>query len=337
VANPRDTGPDSSDQIQRSELNPLTNPTLERNLGRWAQVYFTNPPEKREQAVSELLCELNGKSPEGSAPADHNAGNTSDGPTLQPELVCPACRQKITATERFCGACGFALQDRNMPEAENHRPVRAEGQTSASVPQFSAENDLDWLRERAVIRLDERPAPSRRQWKYPFMGLAILLAGFAYVLWSSRPHPPASVPEVLRESAPQVAPEPAKPAQPTPPSEPAAIQTTPAIRANVNQTPAASDAATEAGNGAPELLLAQGYLAGKNGPRDTAVAAKWLWKAVGKKNTSAVLLLADLYMLGDGVPRDCDQARLLLVAAARKGTTEAAQKLRRLESAGCPQ
>jgi TPR repeat protein len=95
------------------------------------------------------------------------------------------------------------------------------------------------------------------------------------------------------------------------------------------------DAGAESGNGATELLLAQGYLAGKNGPRDTTVAAQWLWKAVGKKNTSAVLLLADLYMLGDGVPKDCDQARLLLVAAAKKGATEATQKLRRLESDGC--
>ena len=36
--------------LPRPELNPLTNPVLGRNLGRWAQVYFTSPPEKREQA-----------------------------------------------------------------------------------------------------------------------------------------------------------------------------------------------------------------------------------------------------------------------------------------------
>ena len=40
------------------ELNPLVNPLLAENMGRWAQVYFTSPPEKREHAVQELLREL---------------------------------------------------------------------------------------------------------------------------------------------------------------------------------------------------------------------------------------------------------------------------------------
>ena len=73
----------------------------------------------------------------------------------------------------------------------------------------------------------------------------------------------------------------------------------------------------------------------KGGTRDTAEAVKWLWKAVGKQNTGAVILLADLYLIGDGVPKSCDQARLLLVAAAKRGASDAAQKLRSLESNGC--
>ena len=40
------------------ELNPLLNPLLGAHMGRWAEVYFTNPPEKREEAVTELLREL---------------------------------------------------------------------------------------------------------------------------------------------------------------------------------------------------------------------------------------------------------------------------------------
>ena len=40
------------------ELNPLLNPLLAAHMGRWAEVYFTNPPEKREQAISDLLREL---------------------------------------------------------------------------------------------------------------------------------------------------------------------------------------------------------------------------------------------------------------------------------------
>ncbi|MFZ1998769.1 MAG: hypothetical protein WA239_21395, partial [Candidatus Sulfotelmatobacter sp.] len=40
------------------ELNPLLNPLLGAHMGRWAEVYFTTPPEKRAQAVSELVREL---------------------------------------------------------------------------------------------------------------------------------------------------------------------------------------------------------------------------------------------------------------------------------------
>ena len=40
------------------ELNPIMNPLLATHMGRWAEVYFTTPPERREQAVAELLREL---------------------------------------------------------------------------------------------------------------------------------------------------------------------------------------------------------------------------------------------------------------------------------------
>ena len=53
---------DFKGKLPNPKLNPMTNPTLGRNLGRWAQVYFTTPPEKREEAVVELLRELEAKS-----------------------------------------------------------------------------------------------------------------------------------------------------------------------------------------------------------------------------------------------------------------------------------
>ncbi len=45
-------------KLPHAELNPLLNPLLAEHMGRWAEVYFTNPPEKREQAIAELLREL---------------------------------------------------------------------------------------------------------------------------------------------------------------------------------------------------------------------------------------------------------------------------------------
>jgi TPR repeat protein len=77
-------------------------------------------------------------------------------------------------------------------------------------------------------------------------------------------------------------------------------------------------------------------LNGRNGRRDPATAARLLWAAVGKENTSAILLLSDMYMIGDGVPKSCDQAKVLLYVAARKHNVQAADKLRNLEQSGCP-
>src|SRR5579872_4413585 len=44
--------------LQHPELNPLQNPLLSENMNRWAEVYFNNPPERRDAAVVELLEEL---------------------------------------------------------------------------------------------------------------------------------------------------------------------------------------------------------------------------------------------------------------------------------------
>ena len=67
---PTDETPNS---LPDPELNPLLNPVLGAHMGRWAEVYFTAPPEKREEAVSELLRELRKDSPSESpaAASDH--------------------------------------------------------------------------------------------------------------------------------------------------------------------------------------------------------------------------------------------------------------------------
>ena len=90
-----------------------------------------------------------------------------------------------------------------------------------------------------------------------------------------------------------------------------------------------SNASLDSGN--QEFARAQALLSG--GPRsDPGQASIWLWKAVGKNNGAAVLMLADLYARGNGVPQSCDQARILLSAAAKKGSAEATQKLREIQT-----
>ena len=95
-------------------------------------------------------------------------------------------------------------------------------------------------------------------------------------------------------------------------------------------------AAAAVDNGSEELAVAQRYLGDSSGRgRDSAEAAKWLWKSIAKHNSQATILLADLYLKGDGVSKNCDQARVLLDSAARKGIAAAGERLRNLQAFGC--
>jgi len=121
------------------ELNPLLNPLLADNMGRWAQVYFTSPPERRDEAVHELLRELEAAGTAASSPvpasssiasaaapsSSVNEPTASDEPTassasptssqesqVHTTLVrCLACGRKNPSTQRFCGLCGTRLGD----------------------------------------------------------------------------------------------------------------------------------------------------------------------------------------------------------------------------------
>jgi hypothetical protein len=76
------------------ELNPLLNPLLAAHMGRWAEVYFTNPPEKRGQAVTELLRELESSSLPRPAPVPHSPTQILDSPVPEnPVLQKPVFQQ----------------------------------------------------------------------------------------------------------------------------------------------------------------------------------------------------------------------------------------------------
>lgn len=76
--------------------------------------------------------------------------------------------------------------------------------------------------------------------------------------------------------------------------------------------------------------MAEDYLEGRKGTRNSTAAAVLLWRAVAKQNETAILLLSDLYVSGDGVPQSCEQARILLSAAARRNVKAAADRLHSL-------
>jgi len=138
VAQPTDES--DATTLPDPELNPLLNPLLAAHMGRWAEVYFTNPPEKREQAIFKLLRELENSSPpehvaEPPSPVQSSSVRPSDDQhvrervedetrTAQPEqpptpysvaaseehpLICESCGHNNSEVQRFCGMCGMPL------------------------------------------------------------------------------------------------------------------------------------------------------------------------------------------------------------------------------------
>ncbi len=138
---------DSSRTAPKPELNPLVNPVLGENMGRWAEVYYTNPPEKRQEAVLELLRELeleNGHRenvvPENVIPikredlpraievresevrerqvrdevhdqvqAEVQAEDQVANQLQASPIQCEACGHENPGDQKFCGMCGVPL------------------------------------------------------------------------------------------------------------------------------------------------------------------------------------------------------------------------------------
>jgi len=146
---PQATDESDSNLLPDPELNPLLNPLLAAHMGRWAEVYFTNPPEKRGQAVSELLRELENVSPAepSSVPVivdecNERKADPAETPNwfpapAEPALTCGACAYNNSAGQRFCGMCGVLLQ----VSPPSQTPQTAESvqiaSTSWSAPGFS--------------------------------------------------------------------------------------------------------------------------------------------------------------------------------------------------------
>jgi hypothetical protein len=86
------------------EVNPLVNPLLAENMGRWAEVYFKSPPENREQAVRELLQQLEAENAQrGNDQASprwtNEQGLTRDNEGSRSEAFVPSLENRPMQTE----------------------------------------------------------------------------------------------------------------------------------------------------------------------------------------------------------------------------------------------
>lgn len=156
MAQPLDKLQNRTTDLPNPELNPLLNPILGRNLGRWAQVYFTSPPEKREEAVIELLRELEGN----SAPANSDHGTplpeAFKAQTVPEFAPCPECSQPNGKWQRYCGMCGTALSAEERGTLKNSAPpARTQG---------NGHHEIEKMREPAQTEEPERE-------RYPTLSL----------------------------------------------------------------------------------------------------------------------------------------------------------------------
>lgn len=338
-----------------SELNPLTNPLLERNLRRWANVYFGNPPARRQQAVSKLIEELQR---EAAAPASEASPSARVREAKFLGVICSACQHQNPPGHKFCSRCGETLDPAASPLTE-----QLAGPPDPEPRSVRPANDVQWMPEQRFSSLDKFDSPPRRGWKYLAAAAVIVMAGVAYLQWFSgtktrmaSTHPTAT-PRISEPASPALNNSPsADTSRPPEPISPPALDTAqnktatpplpdqtaaptllqPAIqRSPLPDAEKSHPAAPIEESGASDLRQAQRYLEGGMGKRDSTAAAKLLWQAVKKQNAAAEVLLSDLYLRGDGVPQSCDQARLLLLAAAKRGSSQGAQQLRDLESGGC--
>jgi hypothetical protein len=369
---PKPNGSDPN-QGRKAELNPLLNPKLEQNLGRWAQVYFASPPEVRDQAVMDLLRELEGNASLESA-GESSATPARSSVAAPEKLICPVCELENRPEQRFCGFCASPLRPRqSRPPAADYAAIETPSVLGLSSLPPADDSELQFLRDRPFRGEYYEPESSPHRGAYVIVGLIVVLAIAVYLKWpvlrqqlqsawhrpavvqsastASSPSPPTSAPSQTA-SAPPVAtappPEPVRqpspgvvaskpPAQVASPAKEDAVQeeTSGAAQPAAKLKAVSDSEASQPENGTQELILAQRYLQGARVPRDASVAARYLWKAVAKQNTQADLLLADLYARGDGVSKSCSQARMLLVAASEKGDPAAARKLRDFESGSC--
>jgi hypothetical protein len=317
------------------ELNPLLNPLLAAHMGRWAEVYFTNPPEKRDQAVSDLLRELEKVSPPEPASVhgipDESPGEktetlespVSSASSLDSGLICSVCRHSNLAGHKFCGMCGVPLQVAEVAPITGaswlERSLGAKSVEDAIEPAInsiaaSAPGDvrgLTWLLPEKDLPhpdVESRPRPYRN----PLYAVAVLAMLFTvgYGVWRGTKAPSGAAASRSTGAIPQAQPAPANSARP--PRETAGAlpaSTSPAPRVQEQNQPDASSGKDQAADSQPV-------------PGTVPVAAG---SAVAAAPSGAEeLAMAERYLKGStGVARDSGEAAQWLWKAVRKSNLEA--------------
>ncbi len=153
---------DRPETLPPPELNPLVNPLLAQHMGKWAEVYFNSPPEKRDEAVQNLLRQLEGKTsqPENDPPHQNDWNRTgfqlvptahevtSEAVTSQNERICGACGHVNPANHVYCGMCGGTFSS---------TPALASSEAATAMPGIREPEDIRLPESMTIDRAEESP------------------------------------------------------------------------------------------------------------------------------------------------------------------------------------
>jgi hypothetical protein len=329
-----------------AELNPLVNPLLAENMGRWAETYFTAAPEHREQAVLDLLRQLEVEKANGtSVGTDRQRAPHAATTRLldnDPLLRCEVCGHENPASHRFCGMCGLAIHpDKpSLREREGSRigeefpptsfdaPTEGwDGEDNSYQPAPRNENELSLFQNVAGGHSDYEDAgwiydpPSSSPYRAVIgVVLAVLILGLGYMAWRGMQN--------SRESARTPAPPPVTTEAPAP--------TPPAAQTSASNEPPPSPApadpgppkASETAAGTPPAAKEPEPVAPRNGPspKPTATAGPESPAASQPQagNGGEELALAQHFLAGaNGQGRDPAEAAKLLWKSIEKHNTHA--------------
>ena len=223
---PSQSSQSSGSSTLPSELNPLSNRLLAEHLPLWAEVYFSNPPERREQAISELLRELKERKAQQQTVASEASSVSPPEPVSSffpessaPSLVrCKSCGHENVLSQKFCGMCGAVVVIPEAPPLSQFDPIsRPDWETHHDAGPLDQEagGEERWESESDPVPAYEEIAPSTNElslfqavpqgsryadsvWEYDtspsppyrfYIGLvlAIMLAGLGYLAWRGMP------------------------------------------------------------------------------------------------------------------------------------------------------
>jgi hypothetical protein len=341
------------------DLNPLSNPLLAANMGRWAEVYFTSPPERREQAVAELIRELGGRPAtepvadphfqqeptDRAEEVDHDQVPLEPSSSLQHVRTCAACDYQNSEEQNFCGMCGSPLPVVPASEVPQPREQAAAGANWKNSEPFTDQDsgerateavfgnrasEEDHESDHSIVTSQENDLPHFARQPEPvpyryrlYVGtiLGVLLVLLVYMSWRGTK-------AISGAAGTQAAPSRVMPEAPSAVAheeQPPAPVPAPAAQ-TITRSQTAPPAPPATPREKPPVPAAQ-----KNPVRDTQPAARIVTKA---SNSSAIALeqsseedLATAQKFLSRTPRDSRQASTWLWKAVSKGNPTATIEL----------